>query len=609
MDISKLMNMHDFALETKSIGLIQCGSIDVKTHSILKAALKSGQVEGSVLARRLVGLVAKRAPTPDLNESSQASGNDLTAEEIGSLCNEDIELFVQEFIAHNKWLLHSYEDAERRVSTDKEGRKSVSYAPKATDLPKGGAESNSDYLVRVLRYYFGEQEKSRKRMMSRLLGNAGAAQQSIAAIIAKEHQNFAQYAAANAAESIFKRDQEFLRTIDPFRDLRKNAGLDAGVLQFKFDQGFAGVADNQFKEIQQYLDQSPTSVMLAKAIYEREDLAREIARGLIQVDSISAVVAAGLARQEHEARDLLKIHESMFRLPRELETSSLLDSYRIGGLAEFAELHAKSASDRQRTIDAITTPWLHVTDTSRSVSAILELQGMGNALRASQGFDLGLTAALRLDLGDWRDKISFSESVFVNPVARIDFYVARGFNIALTDFPEAAFRQSLELAGLDGKTIDLDLDGMVVQPSVDSAEEAGLRRTNKCHDQLQRFERRLRQFIDAAMTSQYGVDWPRKQLDPKLYEKWELKKQQAANNGVMVAFIDVADFTDYETIICKKDHWREIFEARFKRKESVRESFQRLHPIRLATMHARIVTKEDEIYLVAEVVRIVSAIK
>ena len=332
--------------------------------------------------------------------------------------------------------------------------------------------------------------------------------------------------------------------------------------------------------------------------------------GLTQGETISAVIAAaGLEKRLQETRDLLKSHEAMFRLPQANEATRLLDSYQVGVVAEFAQRHAKDILDRQSSLEAITTPWLHRAEAARSVTAVLELQGIGNALRRIKGFDLGLTAALRLDLGDWRDKIAFPESVFIDPVARTDFYIARGFNTTLTDFPEAAFHQSLHVAGLDGETLDFELYGTVVQPSADPEEEAGLRRTNKCRDQLQRFERRLRQFIDDAMTAQYGSDWPRKRLAPMLYEQWKFKKQRAESSGGIPTFIEVADFTDYETIICKQDHWREIFETRFKKKESVRESLQRLQPIRLAAMHARIVTKEDELYLFAEIVRLLSAIK
>lgn len=398
------------------------------------------------------------------------------------------------------------------------------------------------------------------------------------------------------------------QTTQQIRYLTEKSASVASATHFN-EQDLMRAATSPFQDAQHYLAQSSTSAMLAKAIYHNGDMVREAARGLTQRDSMSAVIAAGIEKQQQETLHLLKSHDAMFRLPQASETTRLLASYQVGAVAVFAQQHAKGALDRQRFLEAITTPWINSAEAARSASAILELQSMGNALRTVKGFDLGLTAAIRLDLGDWRDKITFPELIFIDPVARTDFYATRGFNTVLTDFPEAAFHQSLDLAGLDGETLNLELYGPAVRPLSDPEEESGLQRTNKCHDKLQRFERRLRQFIDDAMTAQYGSDWPKKQLDPKLYEYWEHKKQRAECNGGILTFIEVADFTDYETIICKKDHWRENFEARFKKKESVRESFQRLHPIRLAAMHARIVTKEDELYLAAEVVRLLSAIK
>jgi len=51
-----------------------------------------------------------------------------------------------------------------------------------------------------------------------------------------------------------------------------------------------------------------------------------------------------------------------------------------------------------------------------------------------------------------------------------------------------------------------------------------------------------------------------------------------------------------------------VFKAIFRRKESVRESWQRLYPIRLSTMHACLISQDDELYLAAEVKRILMAI-
>ena len=72
--------------------------------------------------------------------------------------------------------------------------------------------------------------------------------------------------------------------------------------------------------------------------------------------------------------------------------------------------------------------------------------------------------------------------------------------------------------------------------------------------------------------------------------------------------IAYADFTDYVLVICKADNWREVFEGHFDRPESVRESFQRLHPIRLDTMHARPIGQDDELLLYVEVKRLVRVV-
>ena len=60
--------------------------------------------------------------------------------------------------------------------------------------------------------------------------------------------------------------------------------------------------------------------------------------------------------------------------------------------------------------------------------------------------------------------------------------------------------------------------------------------------------------------------------------------------------------------LLENDNWRDLFEAVFVNKNSVQESFRRLYPIRLATMHARLITQDDELYLYVETKRILSAI-
>jgi len=650
LDISKLARVGEFGMELESLGRVSCLSLKAGHLSQGDKKLGAANVESHDFVRWLFGEMARRPSEGRSDEDDPSEGTSLAAEELRSVTDSELEKFADKLIQKNKYLLKTH---------------------KGSDIEKSADESACDFLVRAFRHHAAEEKAKWKQMnqpalsslfssptlelMQRNLGlsdqlqesidrytvlstterllaeekdkwmcvsqsvsqpfsasaAAGTMQQALDAI-AGASQYLTEYSVITTMEKTLKQEQDLMRATGSFKDischLEENSASASGAMHFKYDQDLIRATTGQFQDAQRCFEEISTSTMLAKAIYHNEDMLRETARGLALSNTMSSDIAASLEKQLQETRDLLKCQEAMFRLPLASEASCFWASYHVGAVAEFAQQLTKDTLDQQRFLESITTPWLNNIDEARSVTALLELQGMGNALRTTKGFDPELTAALRLDLGDWRDKITFPESVIIDPVSRTDFYVARGFNTALTDFPEAAFHRSLHVAGLDGDALEFELFGAVARPSAEP-EEAGLRRTNKCHDRLQRFERQFRQFINDAMTAQYGSDWPRKKLDPILYEKWEDKKRKAESNGAILMFIEVADFTDYEKIICKQDHWREIFETRFKKKESVRESLQRLHPIRLATMHARIVTKEDKLYLISEITRLLSALK
>lgn len=325
---------------------------------------------------------------------------------------------------------------------------------------------------------------------------------------------------------------------------------------------------------------------------------------------LTDLTAAGVfSKQLDRYRDIAKQLTGSFHRPDIAEACRLFaDEQSNGGaVAAYARQHLNDFASQKALAASISQPWMKELEALRSANALIELHGLGSALKSVHGFDEALTTALRTDLGDWRDRISFPAIIFDNPLARTDFYVARGFDTSLTDFPEDTFSESLVLVGLDD-FLDEGMSADVVN-AADSIEAAAFRRNEKCYDCLQRLERRLRQFINQAMTAQYGVDWPKARLAPVMLESWEEKKSRAKNNGVILTmFIDVADFTDYEAIICRKEHWRDVFQSRFQRKESVLESFQRLRPIRVDTMHARFVTKDDVLYVFAESTRLLRAI-
>lgn len=303
---------------------------------------------------------------------------------------------------------------------------------------------------------------------------------------------------------------------------------------------------------------------------------------------------------------LLQQIESQFRLP-EVDTlkkfSSLLTSNPLSELLAQYRLEANRVSE---SMSAMLHPWINETNQLRSIAGFVELQGIGRVIQSGSSFDDVVSAAIRSALGDFRDQIEYSITTFDDMERRRAFYVERGLDTAITDLPEPAFAQSADLAGLTIQPPSLvNLYGQPVPPSTNPAEEEGFTRANRAHDWLFRLETHIRRFIDEHMSVAFGPDWPRHRLPNGLFDQWEVKRQKALSSGrPEQRLIAYADFTDYHLVICKRDNWREVFSHHFVREESVRESFQRLFPIRIAVSHGSFITQDDEIYLYAETTRL-----
>ncbi len=569
LDLKSLLTMYDFDFHSETFGVLRSGSLGSEKESILRKKTQFAEIDGLDFTRELLQLVCERS-----GQSENEKG--LTVEDVRQFTDAEIETFADDFLHNNKWLLQTYSDSEKTIETNEKGERLVSRKPKKIDLPRTEGEKNSCYLLRVFRQYFQREREQNKKLLG----------------IATKATDFMHGRFSNQATTIIEemsRTQELMRKVDPLWDLR-------GILQESqrhkdLIQQSLGLSDAM-----RHHAESTQSWALAKEIYARE---KALADSIKMPEHIADTIA-GLRLQTSE---MMRCHEALYRLPVANEVALLLQNCDFGAVAKLAQ--EREWLEIKTAFNDIATPWLNADESLRSASGMLELQGIGKLLGSANGFDQTITAALRKDLGDWRDKITFPEPVFLDPIARIDFYIERGFNTELTDFPEAAFHKGLDIAAFDQELLSVDN----VTPLPSDAEEAALRRTNKCHDRLQRFERLLRDFINKLMTAQHGPNWPRKKLPPGLFEQWEEKRQKAEKIGDSLAYIHFADFTDYERIICRKDHWQEIFKGRFGKMESVRESFQRLYPIRLAAMHSRIVTQEDELYLVAEIMRIARAIK
>ena len=336
------------------------------------------------------------------------------------------------------------------------------------------------------------------------------------------------------------------------------------------------------------------------------------------MESIDAPLRqAGIAMEAFRHTDLQLFreasvrYEATFRTPQIAEISRLLTGLTKSPVAQLVAEQSMRMDALKHSLESITAPWLKMQEQLRSLSAMTELQSIGVAINQLRGFTPEFSAALRLDLGDWRDNIAWPARDMKEPGARFELYSSRGFNPDLTDFPAPAFHQGMNAAGLLRDPFDLaEVYGPPVPIETDPNAEAGLLRTNNAHDWLQRFETRLRQFIDSVMTARYGPQWARNRLPNGLYDSWEDKKRKATEAGQPeFPLIAYADFTDYERIICKADNFREVFQPYFMRPEGVRESLQRLYPVRVATMHSRLITQEDELFLYVEVRRLVTAIR
>jgi len=316
-------------------------------------------------------------------------------------------------------------------------------------------------------------------------------------------------------------------------------------------------------------------------------------------------------RQFEDAQRSIADFNDRFQLPAISETARLLEQFRIDPakdllLTRFADQNTSLL----RSMESLRAPWLDSQEQMRSIRGFAELQGIGAALQSASVFDETLSAALRVGLGDWRDTITWPKDIFTDLTARSEFYADLGFNHALTDFPAPAFEQSLDIAGLRSEPPTLvDIYGAPATPADDDAEE-GLRRTNTAHDWLIRLETQLRDFIEKEMTRAFGAKWHKQRLPNGLFEVWQEKKQKAMQaGGKDWPLIAYADFTDYERVICKGDNWKEVFAEFFVSIGSVRESFQRLYPIRLDTMHARPIAQDDELLLYVETRRFVKVIR
>lgn len=337
---------------------------------------------------------------------------------------------------------------------------------------------------------------------------------------------------------------------------------------------------------------------IASEIVERERKLLEEARRLRLFDTQSvARILKDAALESQQAIEEQRAFERRFYLPTVSELNSIAREAK-----EIARGYSHNLLDThalQTAMASMHSPWLQIDKSLASATAFSEIIAMGRGIKNRLAFDRNFAARLRPNLGDWREMFTPPTEQLIDPMQRASFYLDKGLDPKLIDFTQPAFDECLEIAGLRDPEENV---------SADSQEEYS-KRAKKAFDILQRFEIALRRFIVQVMHSTYGNDWMKRQLPPTMLAAWVEKKEKAVKAGqAEELLIEYADFSDYKAIIERSDNWKSIFKNVFVRQEDVRESLQRLYPIRIATMHARHITSDDELLMVVETKRVLNAI-
>lgn len=364
-----------------------------------------------------------------------------------------------------------------------------------------------------------------------------------------------------------------------------------------------------------FLGSDPLRLNSAKSLFDQVEKIAQHDRDMLRI-------ASGAVADRH-LQDLMKpmhgLHDPLlgsvhsrfsefgvtgrFALPNAGELHRLAEqAFGVGSHALTASQIAGGAYQRlEDAAMAIRSPWIDQLNAVGSVQGLLGLQSVRDVIASDRPFSDRASDILRGSLGDWREPIIWPKNVFDDLDARSAFYEARGFDPLLTAYPSPAFHEGLSALGLSERPSE---------DTVEDEEDAGLERAKAAHGRLVRLERSVRRFIHLRMSAAYGDKWIKQRVPGPIWQGWAEKQERARSEGRPVEpLIDYAEFGDYVQIITRADNWDAVFKGVFVRTSSVIESFQRLYPLRNDTMHSRIISQDDELFLLAETRRIQRAIE
>ena len=186
----------------------------------------------------------------------------------------------------------------------------------------------------------------------------------------------------------------------------------------------------------------------------QQELIDSVSRNLIPMRSVASAIAelqtiprieinSPVAAVFQQAQDLSEQFRSRFELPSIIARQKLLADFQQNPLAEVMSRYVENANSIGRLMQSMTTPWLEAQERLSSVKGLAQIQGISSLLDRSSSFSEQLSNALRVDLGDWRDRITFPKTALEDVGARVEFYENLGFDASLTNFPRRGFSGSV----------------------------------------------------------------------------------------------------------------------------------------------------------------------
>lgn len=326
----------------------------------------------------------------------------------------------------------------------------------------------------------------------------------------------------------------------------------------------------------------------ALALEERAGIASMLDRSIYKSAAVQAV-ELGLAER------FRAVAESSAQLIGQVKLTDRFTAQLFADATSTAAL-----SDR---MSQMKMPWLSMADEIRSATAFARVQGLGEIVSHAAPYSTAVGSILRAGgMGDWRANVDFGDQeMTLNE--RTQFYVAHGADVQVIEQETKIFVPSAGIAGLFEEDDNWESSWNIA--TEDNEQLAIL-----AYERLRKLERLLRAFVADALGDQFGPKWTKQRLPNGTLDSC-IARQEASRGGAdftedVTAYLD---FTDYGKIIDRGDNWKEVFRSVFGRRENIKESLQRLQPLRLATMHARSVSSFDLLILFVESKRIEIAIQ